>query len=198
MDWLPEAMNTLGDEIPNIDVTVSSQYSPLLADGLMRGKLDLAFMRPELHMSDLVYKAVMMGPLVVPAERSSLGIAQNYRNSGHCRRNLHRMSKTAPMLKAIVDDYLKRFGLNLRAQREIDNLGMATVLVASTRGVALLPAYAQNSLPWSVISLPLKGETPTIDLVIGYNKTNKSPILKLFQSKTDELISRVKNKVCTA
>jgi hypothetical protein len=37
-------------------------------------------------------------------------------------------------------------------------------LIASTRGVALLPAYAQNFMPWSVISRPLKGEAPTIDL----------------------------------
>src|SRR6266852_6031821 len=47
MDWLPEAMHILRDELPNIDVTIASEYSPDLADGLMRGKLDLAFMRRE-------------------------------------------------------------------------------------------------------------------------------------------------------
>jgi len=40
MDWLPEAMRILRDELPNIEVTVSSQYSPDLAAALMRGKLD--------------------------------------------------------------------------------------------------------------------------------------------------------------
>lgn len=50
MDWLPEAMRILRDELPNIEVTVSSQYSPDLADALMRGKLDLAFLRPEPQM----------------------------------------------------------------------------------------------------------------------------------------------------
>jgi LysR family transcriptional regulator, hca operon transcriptional activator len=30
-------------------------------------------------------------------------------------------------------------------------------------------------LPWSVISRPLKGEAPTIDLVVGYHKANTSP-----------------------
>ena len=73
---------------------------------------------------------------------------------------------------------------------EIDNLGMAISLVASTRGVALLPAYARMSLPWSVTSRPLEGETPTINLVIGYQKANRSPILKLFLSRTDQLIFR--------
>jgi LysR family transcriptional regulator, hca operon transcriptional activator len=32
---------------------------------------------------------------------------------------------------------------------------------------------------------------PTIDLVVGYNKSNTSPILKLFLSRLDDLIVRV-------
>jgi LysR family hca operon transcriptional activator len=71
---------------------------------------------------------------------------------------------------------------------------MAISLVASTRGVTLLPAYARNFLPWSVISRPLEGEAPTIDLVVGYHRANTSPILKLFLSRIDELIARVASK----
>jgi LysR family transcriptional regulator, hca operon transcriptional activator len=33
-------------------------------------------------------------------------------------------------------------------------------------------------LPWSVVSRPLEGEAPTIDLAVGYNRANSSPILK--------------------
>jgi LysR family hca operon transcriptional activator len=108
------------------------------------------------------------------------------------------MSKTAPTLQAIIDDYLNRAGLTCRAEHQIDNLGMAMSLVASTRGVTLLPAYAQNFLTWSVVSRPLKGETPMINLVIGYHRANTSPILKLFLSKSDDLISRVSKKMRTA
>src|SRR5271157_1506046 len=39
MDWLPEAMQILREELPNIDVSISSQYSPDLAQALLRGKL---------------------------------------------------------------------------------------------------------------------------------------------------------------
>jgi LysR family hca operon transcriptional activator len=105
------------------------------------------------------------------------------------------MSKTAPSLQVVIDDYLKRSGVDIRAEHEIDNLAMAMSLVASTRGITLLPAYAKNFLPWSVISRPLEGEAPTIDLVIGYSKANTSPILKLFLSKSEDLISRVAGKM---
>jgi LysR family hca operon transcriptional activator len=63
--------------------------------------------------------------------------------------------------------------------------------VASMRGITLIPAYVQNLLPWSVVSRQLAGDVPTIDLVIGYSKTNNSPVLKLFLSRVDELIERV-------
>src|SRR5579862_5863486 len=64
MDWLPDCMHILRDELPNIDVTVSSDYSPRLADALARGKLDLAFMRAEPGMPDLDYRVAVSEPLV--------------------------------------------------------------------------------------------------------------------------------------
>src|ERR1700709_66328 len=65
MDWLPEAMRILRDELPNIEVSVSSQYSPGLAAGLMSGQLDLAFMRTESNLPELVFTVVVSEPLVV-------------------------------------------------------------------------------------------------------------------------------------
>ncbi len=73
-------------------------------------------------------------------------------------------------------------------------VSMAISLVASTRGVALLPIYAVNFGPWSVVSRPIKGKAPTIDLMVAYHKANTSPLLKLFLSRIDELISRVSKK----
>ncbi len=99
------------------------------------------------------------------------------------------------MLRAVVDDYLKRSGIEIALHLEIDNYAMAISLVASTRGVALLPASAENFLPWSVVSRPLKGEAPTIDLVVGYHRANTSPILKTFLSRIDDLIARRPTRV---
>lgn len=192
IDWLPEAMRILRDELPNIDVTISSQYSPDLADALMRGKLDVAFLRPEAKTADLIYRVVTREPLVVilPSDHrlASQEVIDPKEIAGE---TLLSVSKTAPVLRVVIDKYLKRSGIDIKPEHEADNLAMAMSLVASTRSVALLPAYAQNFLPWSVISRPLSGEVPTIDLVVGYNKSNTSPILKLFLSRLDDLIARV-------
>jgi LysR family transcriptional regulator, hca operon transcriptional activator len=191
IDWLPEVMRVLRDELPNIDVTVSSQYSPDLADALMRGKLDVAFLRPEAKAVNLIYRVVTKEPLVVilPSDHrlASREVIDPKEIAGD---TLLSVSNTAPALRAVIDDYLKRSGIETKPEHEADNLAMAMSLVASTRSVALLPAYARHFLPWSVISRPLAGDPPTIDLVIGHNKANTSPILKLFLSRIDDLIAR--------
>jgi LysR family hca operon transcriptional activator len=97
-------------------------------------------------------------------------------------------SNKATVLRAVTEDYLRRSGLDIKLDHGVDNMAMAMSLVASTRGLALMPAYAQNLLPWSVVSRPLEGEAPTIDLAVGYSKSNTSPILKLFLSRLDELV----------
>jgi LysR family hca operon transcriptional activator len=188
MDWLPEAMRVLRDELPNIEVTVCSQYSPDLAQGLLRGKLDLAFMRPEPQMPDLEYHVVVKEPLLValPSDHrlASQGAISLKDIAGE---TFIGMSNTAPTLRVVIEEYLQRMGMDLQPAHRVDNLAMAMSLIASTRGVALLPTYAKNFLPWAVTSRPLAGEAPTIDLVVGYNKTNTTPILELFLSRLDQI-----------
>jgi LysR family transcriptional regulator, hca operon transcriptional activator len=192
MGWLPEAMHILRDELPSIDVTVSSHTSPALADALIRGKLDLAFMRREANMPDIAYRLIVSEPLVAVmpsdhplAAQSEVTLAQV------AREPFIQMSQTAPVLRQIITEAFRDAGLTMRCERTIDNLGMAVSLVASTRGLTLLPAYAKNFLTWSVTSRPVSGAVPAIDLVIGYNKINKSPVLKLFLSRIEDLITRV-------
>jgi LysR family hca operon transcriptional activator len=96
-------------------------------------------------------------------------------------------SNKARVLRTVTEEYLRRCGLDIKLNHGVDNLAMAISLVASTRGLALMPAYAKNLLPWSVVSRPLEGEAPTIDVAVGYSKANSSPILRLFLSRLAEL-----------
>src|ERR1700726_4394662 len=63
--WMPEALQILRDELPNIDVMISSQYSPLLADGLSKGNIDAAFLRREKGAPDLAFRLLVKESLVV-------------------------------------------------------------------------------------------------------------------------------------
>src|SRR4029453_8388504 len=71
-------------------------------------------------------------------------------------------SNKASVLRAVTEDYLRRSGLDIKLDHGVDNMAMAMSLVASTRGLALMPAYANNLLPRTVASRPLEGQAPTI------------------------------------
>ena len=101
------------------------------------------------------------------------------------------MGHKATVLRAVIDGYLERSGVDIRPEQVVDNPAMVMSLVASTRGVTLIPAYVQKLMPWSVVSRPLEEEAPTIDLAVGYSKSNNSPILRMFLSHLDDLIERV-------
>jgi len=60
-------------------------------------------------------------------------------------------------------------------------------MITSTRAVMLLPAYTARLLPESVTTRPVKGDGPTLDLIIAYHKANNSPILRLLLSNVGKL-----------
>jgi LysR family hca operon transcriptional activator len=195
MDWFPEAVRLLRDELPNIDVIISSQTSPELAGALLRGKVDVAFLRPEEQMPDLAFKLLTKEPLVVvlPSDHR-LAALKAIGPQDIAGETFISVSRTAPTLRVVIDDYLVKSGMAVAPDHEAGSLSMAISLVASTRGIALLPVYAQNFLPRSVTSRPLQGTAPTIDLVLGYHKANTSPLLKLFLSRADDLIAHVSKR----
>ena len=195
LTWMPEALQILRDELPNIDVMISSQYSPLLAEGLSKGKIDAAFLRREKGAPELAYRVLVKEPLMVilPSDHR-LAALKTICPQDLVGETFVTVSNTAPVLRVVIDNYLKRSGVNITPEHEADHLSMGMSLIASTRGVGLLPAYAQNFLPPSVTSRPLKGDAPTVDLVLGYKRSNKSPVLKLMLSRVDELIDRVSKK----
>jgi LysR family hca operon transcriptional activator len=191
-EWLPATMHVLREELPRIQVTISSKHSPQLADGLATGKLDAAFLRPEERYPDLVYKVLIREPLIVIlpsdhrlASRKAIGLKDL------AGETFIGMADQAPVLRSIIEDYIRRSGVDLKPTHKVEYLSMAMSLVASTRGVALLPDYARNFLTLSVISRPLAGAAPSIDLVLGYHKANNSPLLKTFLSRVDDMISHV-------
>jgi len=188
--WLAKAMHLLRDGLHHVEVKLTSNYSPDLADALVRGSLDVAFLRVEPHF-DLEYRVVTREPLVVlmPSDHR-LAARKSIRPQELVGEVFIGGSNKATVLRSVTEDYLKRTGVDIKPDHGVDNLAMAISLVASTRGLSLMPAYAKKLLPRSVVSRPLKGEVPTIDLAIGYSKANTSPTLKLFLSRADELIAR--------
>ncbi len=177
----------LRDDRPEPEVRISSGFSVDLAGELLGGRLDAAFMRRE-PVAGLEYRHVLSEPLVaILPSTHPLAAHATLDPRALAHETFIGISPVPRVLRGVVDGYLRRCQVTLTPSHLIDNVSIGISLVASTRGVTLLPAYAESVLPWSVVSRPLEGESPTIDLAVGYRRDNASPILRTFLSRLDAL-----------
>ena len=188
-EWLTAVMRIMRDELPTTEVVILSMSSPDLAEGLMRGKIDLAFLRHECNAAGVIFTHLRDEPLIVLMGKDHRLAAQDaIRPQDLADEELVGVPRDkSPALRSVTDAYGVKMGIDLAPDHLVDNLSMAMSLVASTGGVALMPLYARNLLPPTVISRPLAGASPTIDLSLGYNEGNTSPLLASVISKIGEL-----------
>jgi LysR family transcriptional regulator, hca operon transcriptional activator len=193
--WLPHALRIIREEAPDVEITLSSQSSPDLALALMRGKLDVAFLRPETQSVGLSFKFLAKEPLiaVLPADHR-LTSRKKIQPQDLAREIYVSSARISPVLKSVIQNYASKVGITLKAEYEGDNLPSAMSLVVSTGGVTLIPLYAQNMLTPNVVARALEGVPPTIDLTLGYNVANASPLLRRLLSRSDELVASVQNQ----
>ena len=190
--WLPETLRILRGEQPDIEITLASQSSPELAGALMRGKVDVAFLRREKDAPGIAFKPLIREPLVavLPAGHR-LAAHETVRIQDLAEETYITPTRVAPALKAVIESYAEKSGTVLKPRYDAENLSSVLSLVTSTGGVTLMPLYVRLAMPASVVIRPLQGETPTIELVLGYSRSNTSALLKRFLARADELLARV-------
>jgi LysR family hca operon transcriptional activator len=191
--WLAETLRILREEAPDVDVTISSLSSPELANALMQGRMDAALLRHETETSGLAFKFLLKEPMlaIMPATHR-LARQKSISPQDLARETLIAAStKLAPVVRATIKEFATRNGLALNRTYDAENLSAGMSLVASTGAVALLPSYVTNVLIPGVVARPLRGEPPTVDLMMGYNKSNTSPLLKRFLGRTDDLVAAI-------
>ena len=105
----------------SVEITISSQYSPDLAGALVRGKLDVAFLRPETQTTNLVFKLLTKEPLVVvlPSDHR-LASHEAINPQDIAGETFISVSNTAPVLRVVIDDYLRRSGIDIKPDHEAD------------------------------------------------------------------------------
>jgi LysR family hca operon transcriptional activator len=190
--WLPEALRILRSEQPDIDITLASQSSPELAGALMRGKVDVAFLRREKDAPGITFKPLIEEPLVavLPAGHR-LAAAQTVRLADMADEIYIAPTRVAPALKAAIESFAAKSGVALQPRYDAENLSSVLSLVASTGGVTLLPLYVTLMLPAGIVVRPFQGAVPTIELMLGYSRSNTSPLLKRFLAQSDQMIAAV-------
>jgi LysR family hca operon transcriptional activator len=188
VDWLPRITQILSSDLLNIDFKVTSRYSPDLADALERGEVDLGFLRVEPR-PHVTYQVIARERIVaiLPSDHR-LARKKSIDPAELAAEPFIGFSHVPHVLRDIVDRYFRSLGLTVKPNQFLDNAPMGISLVASTRSVTMLPAYVEPLLPWSVVSRPMKGEQPVIELAVGYREDNRSVELRKLLKSMDWLI----------
>lgn len=189
VEWLPHVTQILRDQLKEIDFRVSSDFSPAVAEAVQRGEIDLGFSRVE-PQPDVTYEVIASEPIVVIlpgdhplAVRSEIDPADlgTFPFIGY--------TDTPHVLRDIVERYLRERGVTVSISHHLDSFATGISLVASTGGMTLLPAYVEKLLPRSVVSRPLAGRSPVIEIAAGYRADNPSPVLHDFLKNIDWLVA---------
>lgn len=189
VEWLPHVTHVLRNHLKDIDFRVTSDFSPDIGEALQRGEIDLGFSRIE-PQPDVTYKVIAHEPIVVilPSDHP-LATQDEIDPRDIDPHTFIGYSETPHVLRGIVERYLRERGIVVSPTHFLDGFATGISLVASTRGVTLLPAYVESLLPWSVVSRPLAGSPPVIEIAAGYRADNPSPILRSFLENIDQLIA---------
>lgn len=186
-DWLPSVTGLLRHELPNIEFKVISLQSPSLADAIQRGDVDLGFLRVEPR-PDVGYEVVAKEPLlVIMPNDHRLASVGDIDPAELARETFIGCSEIPHVLRDVIAQYFASCNVQVSSSYWLDDYGTGISLISSTRGVAILPAYVEPLLPWTIVSRQLKGTRPTIDLAVGYRTDNPSPILKTFLENIEQI-----------
>lgn len=189
VEWLPHVTQILRDQLKEIDFRVSSDFSPAVAEAVQRGEIDLGFSRIE-PQPDVTYEVIASEPIaaILPADHPLAALSEidpaalgDFPFIGY--------TDTPHVLRGIVERYLRERGVTVSTSHFLDSFATGISLVASTGGLTLLPAYVEKLLPRSVVSRPLAGPSPVIEIAAGYRADNPSPVLRSFLRNIDWLIA---------
>src|SRR5438132_1177013 len=105
---------------------------------LSKGKLDAAFLRRERGLPNLAFRLLVKERLTVilPTDHRLAALIA-IRPQDLAGETFVNVSSTAPVLRAVIDDYLKRSGVKIRSAHEADHLALGMSLLAATCGVWL-------------------------------------------------------------
>ena len=189
VEWLRHVTHLLRDELQSIDFRVTSDFSPAIAAAVQRGEIDLGFSRIE-PQPDVTYKIIAHEPIVVILPREHpLAKGRTVDPKEIDPHTFVGYTDTPHVLRDIVDRYFRDRNLAMAPTHFLDGYATGISLVASTKGVTLLPAYVKALLPASLVSRPLSDNGPVIEIAAGYRADNPSPVLAVFLRNIERLVA---------
>ena len=157
---------------PEVNVELRSLPTAEQEEALLRGDIDVAFMRRPVVSPEVRSEVVLTEPLVVVlpsghplAKQERIAPAQL---SGEPFISTH--PQFSGQVHSVVEAYCEAHGIERKVAQVATNILLNLNLVGMGLGYALLPAYVSSLTSRAICTRPLEGEPPTIDLLMVSRK----------------------------
>ncbi|MGE4482269.1 LysR substrate-binding domain-containing protein [Acidocella sp.] len=172
----PGVLTLLRESFPNLNLQLQALTSLEQRVALIRGDIDIAFMRQPLNEPGLMTKTVLSEQVVavLPADHPLASQEEI---------NLHELAST-PFLEIsplhggqlfdTIHEHLRETGLTLKTVQQVKNVLTLFTLIGLGVGFSLMPDYAESLLFRNVTTRRLTGKPIEVDLIMAWREDNQS------------------------
>jgi LysR family transcriptional regulator, hca operon transcriptional activator len=192
--FLSRVLPVLSTRMPEISLSVRSLSNSELLGELRRATIDVALMRPTEGDDRFACETVRDEPLmaILPAKhRLSKAKTVSLAELAKEPWIMPYLDASGSYLRQTINAYLEKERAMPVSIQETDNVLANLILVGNGMGVALLPQYVQHLRLRTVSCKPLARNSPTIQLLMVYEKDSSSTTLKPFLAVVREIMQRV-------
>ncbi|HWQ39589.1 MAG TPA: LysR substrate-binding domain-containing protein [Burkholderiales bacterium] len=180
---LPIVLREFRKRYPMVNLTLREATSDALIEGLVNGRIDVAFALPPIAEPALESAAILREPLIVALpQRHALA-----RGSGRVPLPALAGSpfilfprRMAPGLYDDIVSFCRSAGFSPRVEQEAVQMQTIVSLVSAELGVALIPQSLKNLQRTGVVYKALREAGPLTEIHLAWRRGDALPVLKLF------------------
>ncbi len=168
--FLPLALKSFRQDMPNLDVVVRLDESFVLEAELQSGAIDVAIIsKPSKNMADIIYHHLKEENLVLIAGPQVTGdnIKNIFRDNPYVRFN------RSARISLKIDDWFEKRGIIVTSGMEIDTLEGVIALVHAGLGISIVPLVSARLFPTDMRIIPLKDASKR-EVVLAVPRINRN------------------------
>ncbi|WP_337263417.1 MULTISPECIES: DNA-binding transcriptional regulator HcaR [unclassified Serratia (in: enterobacteria)] len=174
---LPEVLPQLRQRLPASCIELVSLITTQQEEKLLKGEIDVGFMRRPIVSNQLNYRVVYHEPLMVvmhvnhPLSQEPLLTPQHLDGENFISTD----PAHSGALYLMVENYLAQHHSKPNTVQAATNILVTMNLVGMGLGMSIVPRYVCHFQSSSVVFRPLPADAPQIELLMSWHKENHSP-----------------------
>lgn len=182
-ELLPALARRFRERYPDVVLELRGEMlTPAQAGALLADELDVAFLRPPVHVAGLEVRVLRREPLiaVLPAHHPLAGRRRVRLAELSDEPFVTYPSHWRSVVYDAVVDTCRAAGFAPRATLEVQETATLVSFVAAGLGVALVPASVRHLRVTGAVTRPLAGTTSIVELAVAWRAEECSPTLDRF------------------